>query len=101
MNRATQIKEIQISLGYPTADDYVRKVKSPFIKKLPLGEINYDAMGGFKRYQMSKKFYWIRRLQKVSYAFLSKMSGINETTIKQMCDDFHEEVNKPIHIYAD
>ncbi len=101
MNRATQIKDIQIRLGYPTADDYVRKVKSPFIKKLPLGEINYDAMGGYKRYHMSCKFYWIRRLQKLSYAQLSKKSGINEVTIKQMCDDFHEEVNKPIHIYAD
>ena len=100
MNRDTTIKELQIKLGYPTADDILLKVKNP-IKKIPLGEINYEDLGGYKRYHLACKLYWERKLLKLSFDKLSKKSGINHTTIRQLCDEFDKEVNKPIHFYED
>lgn len=96
-----QIKAEQIKMGYPRSEDIVIKEKKDDIKKIPLGEIDYSDLKGYKRYHLACKLYWEKRLRGYSYITMSKKTGINPTTIRQLCSDFHKEVNKPIRIYED
>ena len=101
MNRDTTIKEIQIKLGYPTADDILLKVKNPVAKKIPLGEINYEDLGGYKRYHFACKLYWERKFSELPYERLGEIHGVSSAHVKQLCKEFDKEVNKPIHFYEE
>jgi len=64
-----------------------------------LGEIDYDALGGYEEYHFKKNLYWDKRFSKKTYFEIANKYDLDEYTAKKYYKEFDDEVNKPVLIY--